>query len=82
MSGIRITGAAVAQQKAIDGKLKLTTFIPLKTHNRGGKRIIVQPDIGNGPIATRTGFRLTDAGRVVLSVPLATVIVGRTGREW
>ena len=56
MSGIRITGNAVAQQKAIDGQLKLTTFIPLKIKKRGGKRIIVQPETGNAQSPNALGY--------------------------
>jgi hypothetical protein len=56
MSGIRITGDAVAQQKAINGELKLTTFIPLKIKKRGGKRIIVHPETGNGQSPHTPGY--------------------------
>ncbi len=56
MSGIRITGNAVAQQKAIDGQLKLTTFIPLKIKKRGGKRIIVQPETGHAQSTHAPGY--------------------------
>ncbi|WP_446808497.1 site-specific recombinase resolvase [Methylomonas sp. 2BW1-5-20] len=56
MSGIRITGDAVVQQKAINGELKLTTFIPLKIKKRGGKRIIVQPETGHAQSPHAPGY--------------------------
>jgi hypothetical protein len=56
MSVIRITDDAVAQQKVIDGELKLTTFIPLKIKKRGGKRIIVQPETGNAQSPQAPGY--------------------------
>lgn len=56
MSGIRITGDAVAQQKAINGELKLTTFIPLKIKKRGGKRIIMKPETGSAQSPQAPGY--------------------------
>lgn len=56
MSRLRQMGNAVAQQKAIDGQLKLTTFIPLKIKKRGGKRIIVQPETGEGHSLQTPGY--------------------------
>jgi hypothetical protein len=56
MSTLRQMGSAVAQQKAINGELKLTTFIPLKIKKRGGKRIIVQPETGNDQSPQAPGY--------------------------
>ena len=37
-------GAAIARKRQDGGRVKLTTFIPLKIRKRGGSKVVVRPD--------------------------------------
>lgn len=41
---VQATGAPVARERREGGRIKLSTFIPLKIRKRGASKVVVRPD--------------------------------------
>ena len=54
---VQTLGAAIARERQDGGRVKLSTFIPLKIRKRGGCKVVVRPDgqlDAPGKVATQT----------------------------